>query len=112
MRAKLRFERLLLVGWMVFLATPALAQQNVPEVAQTTPQAATTTKQTNTPATDAIGPRELQNFSLPGTVTPPSQGEPATSRPPAATRTQPAVPPPARAPRTADMRAPVRRAPA
>ncbi|HEY6048995.1 MAG TPA: hypothetical protein VIV07_08125 [Sphingomicrobium sp.] len=40
---------------------------------------------TNTPATDAIGPRELQNFSLNGTVTRPADQAPApaTRRTPA-----------------------------
>jgi hypothetical protein len=112
MRAKLRFERLLLAGWMAFLATPALAQQTVPEATQAAPQGATTTKQTNTPATDAIGPRELQNFSLPGTVTQPSQAQPATSQPPAATRTKTAEPAPALVHRVAENPPPVRQAPA
>lgn len=52
---------------MALVHAPALAQD---------PLAPTT----NTPATDAIGPRELQNFNLNGTVT-----RPAETPPPAAT---------------------------
>jgi hypothetical protein len=43
----------------------ALAQQTAPAT-------------TNTPATDAIGPSELQNFSLPGTKTRPDEQQPAS----------------------------------
>ena len=64
--------------WVAGLAlapSPALAQQ-----AETS---------TNTPAADSIGPRELQGFSLEGTVTrsadpPPSAQQAPPSRPPAA----------------------------
>lgn len=86
MRAILRVDRLLLAGWMI-LAAPALAQQSVPS---TTPNAPAATS--NTPATDAIGPRELQNFSLPGTATRPAQQppSPAASAPPASAQTEPA----------------------
>jgi hypothetical protein len=82
MRAILRVERLLLAGWTVFLAAPALAQ--VTTVPATSNAPAPTT---NAPATDAIGPRELQNFSLPGTSTRPSEQPAATSAPPPASRT-------------------------
>src|SRR5690349_16491738 len=56
MRAVSRFGKALLAG--VLLAAPwaALAQQAPAPT-------------TNTPAVDTIGPRELQNFSLKGTVT-------------------------------------------
>ena len=65
----------------------ALALATVPALAQEAPPA------TNTPATDSVGPRELQNFSIEGTVT--REGEQApvrTTTAPAPTRT---VPPPA-----------------
>lgn len=104
MRANLRFERLLLAGWSAFLATPALAQATPP--AATTNQSA---PQTNTPATDAIGPRELQNFSLPGTVTRPVQQPPPASSAP---QTQVSEPTAAPAPRKAIKIEPVRQAPA
>jgi hypothetical protein len=97
MKAGLRFGVLMVVAGM-FLGAPALAQDS-------------TQSTTNTPATDAIGPRELQGFSLPGTVTraaeqpvarqpaqserpaPPSRTATASSQErssaPAASRTQP-----------------------
>jgi hypothetical protein len=56
MRAVSRFGTLLLAGALAFAPAAALAQQ-APAPAS------------DTPATDAIGPRELQNFSLNGTVT-------------------------------------------
>ena len=55
----------------------------VPAFAQSAPETST-----NTPATDAVGPRELQNFSLNGTVTKPADtpapagAAPTRSRPP------------------------------
>lgn len=55
MKAGSRFGVLMAVAG-VFLGAPALAQDS-------------TQSTTNAPATDAIGPRELQGFSLPGTVT-------------------------------------------
>jgi len=69
----------LLACGVALFAMPALAQtapatQNAP---------ATSASTSNTPATDAVGPRELQNFSLPGTVTrpPEQQQQPATAVP-------------------------------
>src|SRR6185369_6109130 len=47
---------------------------------------------TNTPATDTIGPRELQNFSLEGNVTRPADQRPAT-QPPQALRSTTATRP-------------------
>jgi hypothetical protein len=84
MRAILRVVRLLTAGWMI-LATPALAQQSAP--ATTTNAPAPTS---NTPAADTIGPRELQNFSLPGAVTRPAQqsSSPAASTPPASAQAE------------------------
>jgi len=61
MRAGLRFGSILLVGELWLAPVPALAQETAPPAT------------TNTPATDAIGPRELQNFSLPGTTTKPAE---------------------------------------
>jgi hypothetical protein len=56
MRAVSRFGTLLLAGALSLVPAMALAQE-----APSAPS--------DTPATDAIGPRELQNFSLNGTVT-------------------------------------------
>ena len=58
------------------LLAAALAFASVPAPAQDAGQAAT-----NTPATDAIGPRELQNFNLNGTVTTPAEPQPAARAP-------------------------------
>jgi hypothetical protein len=58
------------------LVAAALALAPVPTLAQDTGQATT-----NTPATDAIGPRELQNFSIDGTVTRPAEPQPAARAP-------------------------------
>jgi hypothetical protein len=77
MRAILRGIAALLVG-AVWLA-PAAA------VAQETQQAPPTTS--STPSSDSVGPRELQNFSLPGSVTKPSDQQaptPAAASPSAA----------------------------
>ena len=70
MRAGLRWKAVLVAGGLWLMPAPALAQQTAPAT-------------TNAPATDAIGPSELQNFSLPGTKTRPADQPPAT--PPAAT---------------------------
>jgi hypothetical protein len=53
---------------------------------------------TNTPAPETVGPRELQNFRLPGTVTRPAAEEP----PPAPQRSAPAAEGPAPAARTSE----------
>lgn len=68
------------------LVAAALALAPVPALAQDSRQA-----ETNTPATDAIGPRELQNFNLNGTVTTPAQPQP-TARAPARAPTASATP--------------------
>ena len=76
------------------IAAAGLALGPAPALAQDAPEPATTT-----PATDAIGPRELQNFNLQGTVTRQAQQPPATTTadqpaarttPPASTTAQPA----------------------
>ena len=69
MRAGLRWTMVLLGGALVLLPYSALAQST----------ASTQTAQpTDTPpASDAIGPRELQNFSLKGSVTKPADQQPA-----------------------------------
>jgi hypothetical protein len=67
MRAILRWKMLLLAGGLVLV--PAIT------LAQSVSQPATTS--TPAPAPDTIGPRELQNFSLPGNVTRPAD-EPRT----------------------------------
>jgi hypothetical protein len=64
------------------LVAAALAFASTPAVAQDAGQAAT-----NTPATDSIGPRELQNFSIDGTVTRPAEPQPAARQPAAAAPT-------------------------
>jgi hypothetical protein len=51
----------------IAVAVVGLVLVHAPALAQSAPAATT-----NTPATDAIGPRELQNFSLDGTVTRPA----------------------------------------
>jgi hypothetical protein len=56
MRAVSRFGTVLLAGALALVPAMALAQQSPPPAS-------------DTPATDAIGPRDLQNFSLNGTVT-------------------------------------------
>ena len=76
MRAGLRLGFGLLAAALAFAQAPALAQ----DASQAT---------TNTPATDAIGPRELQNFSIEGTVTRPAEPQPAARAPaPPATTAQ------------------------
>ena len=75
MRAVSRFGTLLLAGALALVPAIALAQEAPPPPAG------------ETPATDAIGPRELQNFSLNGTVTraadqpPPAQPAPTARQP-------------------------------
>jgi hypothetical protein len=80
MRAVWRLAVAVLAVGLSLGPLPALAQD------------ATQPAQSNTPATDAIGPRDLQNFSLNGTVT--RSADPvavprASSRAPATTRSQP-----------------------
>src|SRR5947209_11930815 len=67
MRAGLRLAMVSLAAGLSLGAAPALAQS-----AQQPPA--------NPPPSDTIGPRELQNFSLSGTVTQPAQG-PVQTRP-------------------------------
>lgn len=57
------------------MVAAGLALVPVAALAQTAPAT------TNTPATDAVGPRELQNFSLNGTVTKPADGAATTATP-------------------------------
>ena len=75
MKAGLRFTTILLAAGLMLSPAVALAQN-------------TTEPVTNNSAADAIGPSELQNFSLPGTRTQPAQQEPAA---PAANSAAPAV---------------------
>ena len=96
MRAGLRFTTILAAAGLGLGAASALAQN-------TTEPPATS----NTPATDAIGPRELQNFSLPGTTTRPAD-QPAQ---PPATNGRAETPPEAAAPATADGTEAARQAP-
>jgi len=70
------------------IAAAGLWLGQVPAFAQSAPAPTT-----NTPATDTIGPRELQNFSLEGNVTRPADQRPAT-QPPQALRATTATSPP------------------
>lgn len=63
------------------MAAAGLMLAPLPALAQSAPDTTT-----NTPATDAIGPRELQNFSLGGTVTRPADTPPARASAPPQTR--------------------------
>jgi hypothetical protein len=80
MRASLRWKTILQGGLLLVPAT-ALAQ-SAPDPAS------------NTPATDAVGPQELQNFSLPGNVTKPADQQSAPA-PTAAAPSAKAQPDPA-----------------
>jgi hypothetical protein len=81
MRAVLRLVFAALAAGLWLGQAPALAQS-------------TTQPTTNTPASDAIGPRELQNFTINGTVTRPADTPPPrpASRPPAASAAPPVMP--------------------
>lgn len=100
MRAGLRFG--IVASAAALVLAPVAAPS--PMLAQDTPPT------TNTPATDTIGPRELQDFSLNGTVTRPAPTTPARPAPVPATRqpgstTPPAATPPRdRAPRSVPPR--------
>ena len=103
------------------MATVGLTLVPLPVLAQTTPAPTSIT-----PATDSVGPRELSNFNLNGTVTrpadtpPPAASAPATARrqAPAAASSAQSTAPQARttetrpAPRPAERRAQVAEAPA
>lgn len=93
MRAGLRLGMAMAAAGLWFAQTPALAQG--------TPAATSNT--TSTPATDSVGPRELQNFNLQGTVSRPAEPAPAP-RPRASSVT------PAEAAPAAELRAPRRTA--
>ncbi|HLO19910.1 MAG TPA: hypothetical protein VK192_05400, partial [Sphingomicrobium sp.] len=73
MKAVSRLGYLLLAGALFLAPMTAFAQEAPPT--------------SDTPATDSIGPRELQNFSLNGTVTRAADQPPAAQ--PAAQRRQP-----------------------
>ncbi|MEO5611410.1 MAG: hypothetical protein ABIT68_01410 [Sphingomicrobium sp.] len=76
MRAGLRFGIAASAAALALAPAPLLAQDAAPV--------------TNTPATDTIGPRELQNFTLNGTVTRPAPTTPVRTVPvPAPAATQP-----------------------
>jgi hypothetical protein len=78
MRANLRFKTVFAAAGL--LLVPGLASAQDAAQPATTPPAAT-----NTPAPDAVGPRELQNFSLPGTSKTTDQPTtPAAAGPPTA----------------------------
>jgi hypothetical protein len=87
MRAVSRFGYLLLAGTIAIAPATALAQEAPPPPAPS-----------DTQATDAIGPRDLQNFSLNGTVTraadQPAATQPAQQQRQPRTEAQSAPPPP------------------
>lgn len=87
MRAGLRLGLAMLATVLALGQVPALAQSTSPAT-------------TNTPAPETIGPSELQNFSLPGTVSRPSQ-QPAETAPPPQQQAPPARRPAPRPGRTA-----------
>src|SRR3954451_18790945 len=66
----------------IALVTAALALGPAGALAQEAPPATT-----NTPAADSVGPRDLQNFSLKGTVTQPSEQPAGVPAAPPARRT-------------------------
>jgi hypothetical protein len=88
MKADSRLGYLLLAGAIAFAPVNALAQE-----------APTTT--TDTPATDSIGPRDLQNFSLNGTVTRAAEQPAPVQQQPQRQQTQAQPTPPANEARTA-----------
>jgi hypothetical protein len=99
MRAILRWRTMLLAGGLWLLPVSAVAQN-------TTEPPATTT-----PAPDTVGPRELNNFRLPGTATRPGEQPPAAPGATVPAQSQPAevsraTPVPAR--RTVQTRRPAR----
>ena len=78
MRAGLRFG--------IAVSAIALALPGAPALAQNTAAPATNTPAASPPA-ETIGPRELENFSLNGTVTRPAAATPARTAPPPAVAT-------------------------
>ena len=108
MRAGLRFTTIFAAAGVGLLPASAFAQ-----AAAEPPPAG------NTSATDAVGPRELQNFSLPGTTTKPADQPAQTPASTSPTRneaqpsaTAPSSAPPAEAPRETARTAVPRPAPA
>lgn len=83
MRAGLRFGIAASAAALAIAPAPALAQSTVP---------ATNTTAAPPPAADTVGPRELQNFSLNGTVTRPAPATPVRTPPPRSTATTTAAP--------------------
>lgn len=90
MRAGLRLALGLVAATLAFAPASALAQDTGQVSGQDSGQAttnapATKAPATKAPATDVIGPRELQNFSIDGTVTRPADPQPAARTPAQAT---------------------------
>src|SRR5438552_15321315 len=78
-------KRLAMTAW-----TAGLLLGAAPLAAQETPSASS-----NTPAADAVGPKELQNFSLSGTVVRPADQPPVQHKAaPASPKTRAAAEPP------------------
>jgi hypothetical protein len=110
MRAILRVERLLLAAGLGLLAVPALAQTATAPATTNQPAPTTAAPAANAQSNDAIGPRELQNFSLPGTATHPApqQSVPTTTPSAAATKATPVQVSPSPARRVVESRQPAR----
>lgn len=116
MRAGLRFTTILLAGALWSAPGIALAQQTTPPATTSSP--ATSAPSSSAPATDTIGPRELQDFKLPGTTTRPTEPQrsaPAAASTPAQSNTEAPValapqPPTPRPRRTDASREPARTA--
>lgn len=92
MRGALRLGTMIWTAGLLLAPADASAQDSAPAAS------------TNTPAADAVGPRELQDFSLPGNVTRPAEPvaeRPAAEKPATAQRTE-AAPARAETPAAAD----------
>src|SRR4249919_1132642 len=91
MRAVLRLTMAMFAAGLALGPSPAHAQSPAQPA-------------TNTPATDTIGPRELQGFNLNGTVTRPAETPPAPARRPAREPSAPSAASPSTASTTASSR--------
>ncbi len=105
MRASWRFGIAVYAAAAIFGSAPALAQNT----------AAPATNTANPPPAETVGPRELRDFSLPGTVTRPAPTPPERAPAPAPSTTTPRTTAPAPTnsapPRNRPAASPVREAP-
>jgi len=104
MRAGWRFGIAAFVAAAIFGSAPALAQN----------AASPATNTANPPPAETIGPRELRDFSLPGTVTRPAETPPERAPAPSTTAPRTAAPAPTNSVPARDRSpaSPVREAPA